>query len=771
MSCFVDGSPEAEILVVGMAPGRQELKEDRPFVGKSGAVFWAWMKQAGIDRADCYIVNCIGEWPENAKGKEISAGQWDRWWAPFDSAVADFGGRLVVALGGDAFWRLTGLGGGITNWRGYLVSPSERGTFTRTIIEQVPYSPKGKKAGQFKPVKRKVAVDPPRLRKDATIFPTLHPAAVLRSGFLEAPMLCADLRRVRRARENRLADSRTNFVEFPTPLTGPEVAVDIETDGIENGISRVGLADGWGAWSAPWNSTSRDMTREILGAKDGTTIIHNASFDYPRLGLAGVPIPGRLFDTMLAAALLQPDFKKGLNTVASFYCDCPKWKPLRKRDGTVLPTSSRIDGMSEAEYNATDTIREYEIYQREVELLRENNQLDLFENTLMKTLPYLFKMSEIGMAVDQARAQEWIKRLEDRLVTDMETWHQQTGAVSPTSRPQVKKYFKTLGIEVPYNGSGRESIDKESIARLTVEYPQYSGLFSLYQRVNGAAKDLATYAKVAQSPDGRVHGEFVPNGKDDDEEGKGLAGTWRITVRNPPLQQQPTVARKIYVPSQGMVFVGADYSQLEARILAGLSGDQRLLEACQRGIHQYNADRLKVDKTRAKNGFYGWSYLAGPKTLYNTFIARGFKVPMADCESLLAGFDHEYHVAAEFRQRALALARSRRYVENPFGLRRYYPHETFPAPSAASTLIQSTGAMMMWTIIPALADMLSALGGRLLLTVHDDVLGEVPKARMGEALKGLKEIMEQPFEQVAKGWYCPCQLKWSDKSWGEMEEL
>lgn len=755
-----------------MAPGRQELKEARPFVGKSGAVFWSWMKQAGMDRSDCYIVNCIGEYPENAKGKEISAGQWDRWWDQFDRAIEEYRGRTVVALGGDAFWRLTGLRGGITDWRGYLVSPSERSTFERRVEFKETYKAKSKghKAGDVKIVRRKVAVEPPQLREDATIFPTLHPAAVLRSGFLEAPLLCADLRRVRRVRTGTSKFSRTSFEELCRNLPGP-VAVDIETDGIESGISRVGIANKDSCWSDHWNYRTQQITSEILGNPDGTTIIHNASFDYPRLAGAGAAVRGRVFDTMLAAALLQPDFKKGLNTVASFYLDCQKWKPLRKRDGTVLPTSCRIDAMSEAEYNALDTIREYEIWEQETELLAETGQTRLFQETIMKTLPYLFEMSSVGMAVHQERCATWVSQLEDQLIRDMASWQQVAGLTEVNSPKQVKSFFGRLGIELPYNGKGKESTDKESIARLCAEYPEHVGMFALFQRLKKAGKDLATYAKVGNSPDGRVHAEFVPNGKDEDEEGKGIAGSWRITCRNPPLQQQPQVARCIYIPSRGMVFVGGDYSQLEARILGGLSGDQKLTAACDFGIHAYNANRLKVDKTRAKNGFYGWSYLAGPKTLYNTFISYGYKVPMADCENLLAGFDSEYAVAAAFRQRALVLARSRRFVENPFGLRRYYPHETFPAPSAASTLIQSSGAMMMWIIIPQLAEALKSLGGRLLLTVHDDVLGEVPRENKDKALRALKEIMEQPFDQIAPGWKCPAQAKWSDQSWGEMEEV
>ena len=759
MSSFVDGDPAAPILVVGMAPGRNELREDRPFVGASGAAFWSWMKKAGIDRADCYIINCIGEWPELGNGKKISPAQWDRWWDPFDHAFSLFGGRHVVALGGDALWRTTGLGTDISSWRGYLVSPDERRSLDRPRIEVTYYKKDGKygKKGDPRSVTRWETVPPPQLQEEATIFPTLHPAGVLRSGFSEAPLLLADLRRVRRSREGRLLESRGSYVEFPQSLEGPAIAVDIETDGISDSVARIGIASAESAWTAVWRPDTRAVAAEVLGRKDTTYVIHNASFDVPRLAASGAPVAGRLFDTMLGAALLQPDFKKGLNAVASFYLDCHRWKHLAED--------------RPAHYNALDVIREYELYQQEVALLTETQQLGLFNDTIMTTLPHLIQMTKTGIRLDEAGRQVWVDQLERDSRKELAVWHDQVGETNPFSTPQLKKLFTGMGMELRLNKYGAESLDKEALAKLRADYPDKAGLFDQLLKVRGLFKDLATYASVETGEDGRIHASFMPAGKDQDGYGKGLAGTWRITAKEPNLQNQPISARRIYIPSDGMVFVGADYSQLEARILAALSGDTTLLADCDAGIHARNAERLGVDKTRAKNGFYGWSYMAGARTLYNTFLAKGYKVPMADCEGLLAGFDKAYHKAARFRQDAIELARRMRYVQNGFGLRRYFPQKDFPAPSAMSTLIQSTGAMMMWHIIPMLAQRMAELGGSLLLTVHDDVLAEVPAESAHYALGFIQAVMEQEFSQVAPGFRCPVTPKMSTTNWGDMQEM
>jgi DNA polymerase-1 len=192
------------------------------------------------------------------------------------------------------------------------------------------------------------------------------------------------------------------------------------------------------------------------------------------------------------------------------------------------------------------------------------------------------------------------------------------------------------------------------------------------------------------------------------------------------------------------------------------------MEACNNGIHDVNAAKLGITKTLAKNAFYGWSYLAGARTLHFTFKGKGIHVPIARCQELLDSFDREYRIAAGFRAATIELARNHRYVENGFGLRRYFPQLTFPAPAAMATHIQSSGAMMMWHTLKQHQDAARGLGGDILLMVHDDVLWEVPIEAEAQAVQALTDIMTQPFDQVAPGFRCPITPKSSRSSWGEL---
>lgn len=763
MSVLCEGSPDADIMVISSSPSKVDLNQDRPLAGTEGKVFWALAKKAaGIDRGNCYVINVIGE-PAAKDGDAVTADQLDRYWDAFDSAASNFRGRVVLLLGGAALSRYCGVSGGINQWRGYIIRPSGTERLERVGKIAVPYKTNGKghKKGDLRWVKAVTHPFSPLGKHVQVIIPTVTPGAVIRTGFLAAPLLAADLAKAGRALRAELKPSRSHYEVTPIIFgRGKSVAVDIETgtaDGDFRDITRVGFASADTAWTRQWDSSTAAATRAVLADPDRIVIIHNAGFDSPRLAAAGCPIRGSIRDSMLAAAFLAPDDLKGLNACGATYLDCERWKHLGETDP--------------AKYNALDAIREFELWHEERRLLEERGQLTLFEGTICRALPALFDMSELGIRVDAERKSAWITELEDKAVAQLGNWSAATGGCNLNSPAQLKKYFKTLGMDLRLNRFGAESVDKLSLINLRADYPEKAPLLDLLMATRHTLKELETYAKTPVSGDGRIRASFVPAYKDEDGLGKGLAGTWRITAKEPNLQNQPKEARRIYIPDEGMVLVGADYSQLEARILAALSGDDVLQAACEAGIHQRNADLLGVDKTRAKNGFYGWGYLAGPRTLYNTFKQQGFSVSQKECESLLEGFNTLYAKAAGFRTQALALAKSKRYVENPFGFRRYFPQRDFPAPSAMSTLIQSTGAFMMWSILPDLAAAAKSFGGNLLLTVHDDVMWQVPKEHKVPAMEAIQEIMQREFPMVAPGFRCPATKKFSPYSWGEMEDV
>jgi DNA polymerase-1 len=285
--------------------------------------------------------------------------------------------------------------------------------------------------------------------------------------------------------------------------------------------------------------------------------------------------------------------------------------------------------------------------------------------------------------------------------------------------------------------------------------------------LRGVEKDLRTYAEVELSADGCVHPGYLPAGKDTDSFGKGIAGTGRIIAANPPIQQQTAEAKKMYVPhDESMVLVAADWSQIEARILAQLSGDEELKRAIEMGLHTSNAAAMGIDKTRAKNGFYGWAYGAGKRTLHNTFVGKGFNVRESECGDMLAGFDRRFFKAAAHRRRIALEVATRYYLTNAFGRRRYFLGGGADTPAALNFDPQSDTADISWAVLRLIADRFRGTGAEILSIVHDEVLTESPRGDVAQTVGILKEVMEQPWAELG-GLSVPVEIKVGE-SWGEM---
>lgn len=777
---MIDGRLNAPILVVGMSPGREELAQGRPFVGGSGRLLWALAKRAGFTRDDCFIVNVIGEWPAKADGNP-SQEQLERYWEEFDNAISGSAARVAICLGGAAFDRLSGIitaergakrRSGIESWRGYLVLPNECGNHSRRLsrVEQYKTTTKLHKKGDPKIVKHKVVLPPTLPPNLEWIIPTLHPAAVLRTGYRTIPALAADLDRAKRALDGRLRRPDVSYVEHPlVGAAGDMVAVDIETAMVANmagAINRVGSSSSRGTWSRPWDSLAKIGIESETANPLKTTVMHNAPFDMPRLEAEGVQFRGPIWDTMLCAATLQPDLPKALNSVASLVLDVPRWKHLA--------------GDNPAFYNAMDAAYTREIALYQVEELKRTGQYEWFTKAVMPAVPVLIAMTKRGIKVDAERRARWLEELSSDENEREARWRILTGGVHPGSPKQVSEYlYDTLGLPVQYGSTGGRSADINALKELLAHVrgrgdgnkdraiAVLEGLVA-YRTV---AKLRSTYAERALADDGCIHPSYLPASKDEEGlDGKGLAGTGRITSRDPNIQNQPPEARKLFVPhSSDFILVEADYSQIELRIAAALSGDKALTEALKGDVHARTMELLNCDRVRAKNLIYGSLYGAGPRKLVKVLRAKGFNLTEHEARSLQDALARAYPALWAWRTAVVEEVGRNYYLATPFGQRRYFWQGRREAPAAIDFLPQGTAAGIMWQILPPLEKLSFGLGGALLTTVHDSILMEVPRGKVDVAVGGIRECMEREWPAIATGFMVPIDVKFGD-SWGEMTE-
>ena len=761
MSCQVDGDPTAKLLVLGMAPGKTELEEGRPFVGAAGKLLWSQLKHAaGLGREDCYLVNAIGEWPDGPTSGP-SASQIGRYWDTFDAAVQQFTGRIVLVLGGDALRRFCGPIGGIESWRGYIVSPQECVALTRRTEEQGVYKTNTTKhhKGDARIIKRKVVVQPIMPPNVKYILPTLHPAAVIRTGFQTLPAFHADLRRVGRAIREALGNSRTSYVEYPVIATDSSpVSFDIETGGITNGITRIGIANALETFTLPWGASAQTSAQMSLSTVSRVKVAHNIGFDLPRLEAAGVAIPDPIWDTMLAAQMAQPDLYKGLNSVASLYLDRKRWKHEAEE--------------SPAYYNAQDASATLELYGVLRTELERTGQLVLFEQTIMPTVRTLMGMSQRGIRVDADRRAAWLSQLQEQYQSKLGGWVSEVGQINPHSPKQIAGLlYGHLALPSQYNKYGGVTTEESALRTLLQEAPPNAKhILTLLLDLRENQKLRSVYAEHPISDDGCVHPSYLPGAKDVDQHGKGMAGTGRITAKDPNIQNQPPEARLLFIPhSPDLILVEADFDAIEARIMAALAQDEELDNAIDEGLHTSNMRVLGVDKTRAKNGFYGWLYGAGERTLAKVFVGKGYDISIRECRALLDGFNARFKKTSQYRQIILSQVAAQYYLTNSFGRRRYFYGGKSAAPAALDFLPQSNAADIAWNTLKPLDTFLSSRGGALLATIHDSVLVECPREQCGDTVKGIREIMEREFPQIAPSFRVPIKVK-IGSNWGEMEE-
>lgn len=747
-SCQADGDPASPLLIIGMAPGETELEEDRPFVGPSGSLLWSAATRSGFSRADCFILNVIGEIQEDKKGP--SPRQLAAYWDAFNEGLELSQARSILCLGADAFYRMTGLKGALgtarRSWRGYLVPAGECKMLKRPKVTYSTFK-SGKRKGQ---PKTSIAITPevPLWPRGCSyVIPTMHPSYIMRMGFKPVPVFYYDVDRAWRAATGALVDPLAAL-----PNWG--VAFDIETTGTSlhgaDAITRVSFATSKQNTTMGWGGRARTELKDVL-AQPLVKVGHNMSFDVPRLEASNVPVPQPWFDTMLAAQLLQPDLFKGLKYAAPMYLDVERWD--HKAD------------TNPALYNLRDSQYTLALAGELDRALTETGQMELFANTIMPTLPELIELHVGGLRVDLATRHSLNDSFSVAHRVARDEWMEISEGVNAQSNPQLHAFvYGKLGLPVQKDDEGKPTLDDAAVKTLLA----ISGRRELEILVKvREAKKALDFIGVPLSNRRTVHPLYLPGKKDDDEEGsKGLAGTGRIQAKDPNIMQVPKAIRVMYIPHDpANLLVEYDFDQAELRVIAGLSGDSALAKALEGDVHQYHADLWGCSRDEAKTTTYAVLYGAGPRKLQMTFMRKGTTKTQAACKALLDAFFETNRGVAAYRQEIITRVQADRQLRNPFGRHRYFWYPSRDIPAALDFMPQSTVADILWASIHPIASLARDVGGRLLTIVHDSFLLEVPTAT---DLTPFTTLLTRPYHNIAPDFFLPVKFK-VGKTWGSVK--
>lgn len=457
------------------------------------------------------------------------------------------------------------------------------------------------------------------------------------------------------------------------------------------------------------------MIINALGAKDIVT----------HLNLLGVPaIPGH--DPLLHAHLLDERVRTPEDA-------CQAWL------GCPWPDTSE----ARAQITADLTARLPALTGARAALLEE------IERPLSGVLA---RMQQTGVQIDLP----YLRGLRDGARTELSSLegriHDLVGPVSLTRPAEVSALlFSTLGLPVPAGekpNTRQATLDAlrgaHPVVTLISEHREFTGLISRY---------LDPLLKLTDARTGRVHTTFTQT----------VTATGRLSSLNPNLQSIPVRSargrevRRGFIAAPGHLLIAADYSQIELRLLAHLSGDPALIAAFAAGadIHARTAalilnvpeaDVTDTQRSAAKTVNFGVLYGMSASRL-----ARDLNMSTPQAEAFIAAYFAAYPGVTRFMESTLRQARALGYVETLCGRRRHMPElharargEREAAERAAfNTAVQGSAADLMKLAMIRLDRALDRLGARLLLQVHDEVLIEVPAQHAGQAAEVTQQVMEQ----------------------------
>lgn len=465
-----------------------------------------------------------------------------------------------------------------------------------------------------------------------------------------------------------------------------------------------------------------------------------------------------VFDAGLAAYLLQPNQSEyEYDTLAKVYLDVtlPSEKEMlgKEKLGYFSFEDERVQ-----KWMAYQAIVPYKIKSVLREKLKETGMESLYDEMELPCLYALYEMEKNGIRVDGEALHQYGKKLRTRIEELTAEIHAMAGEEFNINSPKKlgEILFEKLGLKNGKKTKTGYSTSAEVLEKLKnahpiipkiLEYRQLTKLNSTY------AEGLAGYIRA----DGRIHGKFHQT----------VTVTGRISSADPNLQNIPTrmplgrEIRKVFIPEEGSVFVDADYSQIELRVLAHMSGDAALIAAYQadEDIHAITASQVfdvpldQVDSTlrrKAKAVNFGIVY-----GISSFGLGQDLDISRKEAEGYIEKYFATYGKVKEFLDRTVEDAKKNGYTITMFGRRRPIPElassnfmtRSFGERAAMNAPVQGTAADIIKIAMVRVNRRLKKehLQSKLVLQIHDELIIETKK----EEVEIVQKILVQEMMHAA----------------------
>jgi len=499
--------------------------------------------------------------------------------------------------------------------------------------------------------------------------------------------------------------------------------------------------------------------RELLEDPSVKKTAQNAKHERLALRVAGVTLRGLDFDTMVASYVLDPGRRSHeIDVLALEFLgrQTTSLEALRGKGKDTIPFDQvPIESAANFSCEAADVI--WQLRDRFEPQLDALQLARLFHDIEMPLVDVLAEVEWNGITIDTA----WFASLKSRFERERKRVEQEIYATAGeefniNSNPKLREIlFEKLNLPVLKKTPTGPSTDASVLQQLADEGHRLPVLLMEYREI---AKLESTYIDAlpgyVHPVTGRVHTSFSQT----------VAATGRLSSSEPNLQNIPIRRelgrdiRRGFIPRAGWTLLAADYSQIELRLLAHLSGDPAFVQAFRSGddihrqtaalIFEVPADQVTKDmRARAKTINFATIYGQGPHAL-----SQQLKIAHAEAKEFIERYFQRFSRVREYLDSMIEFARQHGYVQTIFNRRRYIPElrdrnfniRAFGERTAQNSPIQGSAADV---IKVAMINIQRAIGARqlksqMLLQVHDELVFEVPPAELAEMQALVKYEME-----------------------------
>jgi DNA polymerase I len=559
--------------------------------------------------------------------------------------------------------------------------------------------------------------------------------------------------------ELRTVSSHADLEELADDLReAGRFALDVTTRSARS--APVALAFSWGEGATAYlpllHGVSGDDLRSVLGPvladRNIAKVVHGARVAYLSLSLVGIDLDGLYLDTRVGAYLLDPgasDYE--LEEIARKYSG----RELRAIDGVERPEEAQasldLGGPETSQLDAEDaSLRALAVGEVAAHVEPELDRLgmaELYRKIEHPLVPVLAEMEARGVRIDLDYLYEMARDLDKRVgELEAECYELAGERLNLGSPPQLRVLlYEKLGLKTTRRTKTGLSTDQRALQQLVDQHPFVARLIEYRELSKLKNTYVDALPPLVDEADGRLHTTYDQT----------VAATGRLSSTNPNLMNIPIRTdlgkqiRRAFVPEKDSVLLSADYSQIELRVMAHLSEDPVLIEVFAQGedIHSATASRVYgVDpkelttgqRSVAKMVNYGLAYGMGAPGL-----AERLNVPRSEAEEIMDTYFEVFGGVAEFLDRIVTQAYADGFTTTIFGRRRYLPELGSGNPrvraigerQALNAPIQGSAAdiMKLAMINVEKALQVGGLGTEMILTVHDELVFEVPKAEVDAA--------------------------------------